>query len=133
MQYPDQDVPDGDAESVEFGAQPAREDYRRQDRKRVIGELLYKPAPGPSSPALLAAGAAAPPNRRARRTAAGDTGQATAFIYLRVSTREQARSGGGEEGYSIPVQRAAGLKKAEQLNAAVIGTYIDAGESAKTM
>ena len=51
---------------------------------------------------------------------------------MRVSTREQARTGGGDEGYSIPAQREAGQEKAQQLDAAVTGTYIDAGESAKT-
>jgi len=56
----------------------------------------------------------------------------SAFIYVRVSTREQARTGGGEEGYSIPAQRAAGLEKARQLGTIVTGVYIDAGESAKT-
>ncbi|MGI9003022.1 MAG: recombinase family protein [Pseudonocardia sp.] len=56
----------------------------------------------------------------------------SAFVYVRVSTREQARTGGGEEGYSIPAQRTASLDKAQQLGAVVTGVYIDAGESAKT-
>jgi len=56
----------------------------------------------------------------------------TAFLYARVSTREQARTGGGEEGYSLPAQREAGHAKAKQLDAAVTGIYIDAGESAKS-
>jgi site-specific DNA recombinase len=55
-----------------------------------------------------------------------------AFIYLRVSTKEQARTGGGAEGYSIPAQRGACHVKAAQLGAVIQGEYVDAGESAKT-
>ncbi|WP_410669900.1 recombinase family protein [Amycolatopsis sp. cmx-4-68] len=55
-----------------------------------------------------------------------------AFIYLRVSTKEQARTGGGAEGYSIPAQRIACLAKADQLGAVVHRIYIDAGESARS-
>ena len=60
--------------------------------------------------------------------------QLIAFSYLRVSTKEQARSGGGAEGYSIPAQRGACLTKAAQLGATIASEheYIDAGESAKT-
>lgn len=56
----------------------------------------------------------------------------TAFSYLRVSTKEQARTGGGAEGYSIPAQRSACLAKAAQLGAAVEREYVDAGESARS-
>ena len=56
----------------------------------------------------------------------------TAFLYLRVSTKEQARSGGGAEGYSIPAQRQAGYDKARSLSAVIAAEYVDAGESAKT-
>ena len=55
-----------------------------------------------------------------------------AFNYIRVSTREQARTGGGAEGYSIPAQRQAGQDKSKQLGAVITATYVDAGESAKT-
>src|SRR2546421_581566 len=37
-----------------------------------------------------------------------------AFSYLRVSTKEQAHTGGGVEGYSIPAQRDACQAKAAQ-------------------
>ena len=86
-------------------------------RSRLIGELR----------------SGEPPSRQITppTTSQSSTGL-TAFIYCRVSTREQARTGGGEEGYSIPAQREAGQEKARQLNAAVTGVYIDAGESAKT-
>ena len=56
----------------------------------------------------------------------------TAVIYLRVSTERQARRGGGSEGFSIPAQREACLRKAEDLGAEVVGEYLDAGESARS-
>jgi site-specific DNA recombinase len=55
-----------------------------------------------------------------------------AYIYLRVSTKEQARTGGGAEGYSIPAQRAACVAKAAELGAVIAGEYVDAGESARS-
>ncbi|MEX5718192.1 recombinase family protein [Geodermatophilus maliterrae] len=57
---------------------------------------------------------------------------ATAVLYLRVSTKEQAQRGGEAEGFSIPAQREACLKKAESLGAQVVGEFIDAGESARS-
>ncbi len=59
-------------------------------------------------------------------------GTGIAFIYLRVSTKEQARTGGGAEGYSIPAQREACYTKAQQLGATVHEEYVDAGESARS-
>ncbi len=56
----------------------------------------------------------------------------TAVIYLRVSTKDQATRGGEAEGFSIPAQRQACLRKAKELGAAVVGEFVDAGESAKT-
>jgi site-specific DNA recombinase len=58
--------------------------------------------------------------------------QATAVIYLRVSTKEQAEKGGEAEGYSIPAQREACRRKAASLQAAVIEEFPERGESAKT-
>jgi site-specific DNA recombinase len=55
-----------------------------------------------------------------------------AVIYLRVSTKEQAEMGGEAEGFSIPAQRAACLRKAESLGAVVDEEFVDRGESAKT-
>lgn len=57
---------------------------------------------------------------------------AIAFSYLRVSTKEQARTGGGVEGYSIPAQRDACLAKAAELGAVIDREYVDAGESARS-
>ena len=51
-----------------------------------------------------------------------------AVIYLRVSTRDQAKRGGETEGFSIPAQREACHRKAESLGAEVIEEFIDAGE-----
>jgi site-specific DNA recombinase len=60
------------------------------------------------------------------------TGQVRALIYVRVSTREQAEMGGEAEGFSIPAQRSACLRKAESLGATVEQEFVDRGESAKT-
>jgi site-specific DNA recombinase len=58
--------------------------------------------------------------------------RARALIYLRVSTKEQAEMGGEAEGFSIPAQRAACLRKAESIGSAVEEEFVDRGESAKT-
>ncbi len=55
-----------------------------------------------------------------------------AAIYIRVSTYEQATRNGEPEGYSIPYQREACLRRAQELGADVVAEYVDAGESAKT-
>jgi site-specific DNA recombinase len=57
---------------------------------------------------------------------------ATAAIYLRVSTKEQAERGGETEGFSIPAQREACKRKAASLNSVVVDEFVDRGESAKT-
>src|SRR6185369_18051285 len=61
-----------------------------------------------------------------------DQGPARALIYLRVSTKEQASTGGSAEGFSIPAQREACRRKAGSLGAVVIDEFIDAGESARS-
>ncbi len=55
-----------------------------------------------------------------------------AVSYLRVSTREQAERGGTEEGFSIPAQREANARKADELGARVVREFVDAGESARS-
>ena len=62
-------------------------------------------------------------------TRVGDT---TAVIYLRVSTREQARRGGEKEGYSIPAQRGACTRQVTELGATLEAEFVDAGASAKS-
>jgi site-specific DNA recombinase len=49
-----------------------------------------------------------------------------------VSTKEQAERGGEAEGFSLPAQRSATHRKAEQLGAEIVGEFVDRGESAKT-
>lgn len=49
------------------------------------------------------------------------------LIYLRVSTKEQAK-----EGYSIPAQREACLKYIRDKGWILVDEYVDRGESAKT-
>ena len=58
-------------------------------------------------------------------------GAALAVSYLRVSTKEQAEKGGTDEGFSIPAQREANRRKAEQLGATIVEEFTDAGESAR--
>lgn len=53
-------------------------------------------------------------------------------IYLRVSTKDQATRGGEAEGFSIPAQRDACLRKAEAIGAVVVAEFVDAGESARS-
>lgn len=55
-----------------------------------------------------------------------------AAIYLRVSSAKQAEVDYDPEGFSIPAQREACLRKAATLEAEVVAEYIDRGESAKT-
>jgi len=57
---------------------------------------------------------------------------ATAAIYVRVSTKEQAERDGDPEGYSIPAQREACKRKATALDAIVLDEFVDRGESART-
>ncbi len=61
--------------------------------------------------------------------AMGTAPSKTAITYLRVSTADQATRGGREEGFSIPAQREANIRKATSLDAVVIEEFVDAGES----
>lgn len=54
-----------------------------------------------------------------------------AVSYLRVSTKEQAERGGRDEGFSIPAQRDANMRKARELDAVIVEEFVDAGESAR--
>ena len=55
-----------------------------------------------------------------------------AVIYLRVSTKKQVNKAINPDGYSLPTQRDACLRKAGDLDADVAEVFIDRGESAKT-
>lgn len=82
--------------------------------------------------ARMAAAADRLPRQARRSTAQERRSSPIAFIYLRVSTKEQARRGGTAEGYSIPTQRSGCHAKADQLGATVVAEYVDAGESARS-
>lgn len=58
--------------------------------------------------------------------------QPTALLYLRVSTKDQARRDGEPEGLSIPAQRTACQRKAAALGATVVGEFVDACASARS-
>ena len=60
------------------------------------------------------------------------TGLKHAVIYLRVSTSEQADNDYNAEGFSIPAQRDACTRKAQQLGASVVAEFVDRGESARS-
>lgn len=102
--------------------------YRQQttDTRRRVVDVVRGGLSSDDQPAALAA-LERQPGRPAQVSDAND-----AVLYARVSTRDQARTGGGEEGYSIPYQREACRAKAEQLGAIVVDEYVDAGESAKS-
>ena len=55
-----------------------------------------------------------------------------AVIYLRVSTAGQVNTHRDGEGFSIPAQREACLRKIAELGAEFVGEYLDAGESARS-
>ncbi|MHB1762820.1 MAG: recombinase family protein [Acidimicrobiales bacterium] len=53
-------------------------------------------------------------------------------LYLRVSTREQAEKGEGEEGFSIPAQREACTRHIRDASWDLVDAYADRGESARS-
>jgi len=55
-----------------------------------------------------------------------------AVIYLRVSSPSQVNKGTDPEGYSIPAQRTACLRKAEAMGASVVDEYVDKAQSARS-
>jgi site-specific DNA recombinase len=57
----------------------------------------------------------------------------TAVLYLRVSTTSQVQTDYDPEGISIPAQRLACQRKAEQMGAEVVGEYVEPGRSATTI
>lgn len=63
---------------------------------------------------------------------APETATVKALVYLRVSTARQATKNGEAEGYSIPAQREACLRKARELGAEAIEEFVDAGASARS-
>jgi site-specific DNA recombinase len=57
----------------------------------------------------------------------------TAVLYLRVSTTSQVHTDYDPEGISIPAQRVACERKAEQMGVTVVGEYVEPGRSATTI
>ena len=57
----------------------------------------------------------------------------TAVLYLRVSTTSQVQTDHDPEGISIPAQRLACQRKAEQMGVTVIDEYVEPGKSATTI
>ncbi|MEU4768133.1 recombinase family protein [Actinosynnema sp. NPDC023794] len=55
-----------------------------------------------------------------------------AVIYLRVSTKRQAKKGYNPDGYSIPAQEMDCRAKAGELKVNVVAVFVDKGESART-
>ena len=54
------------------------------------------------------------------------------LIKRKKKTKEQATKGGRDEGFSIPAQRQANARKAEDLGARIVAEFVDAGESARS-
>ena len=57
----------------------------------------------------------------------------TAVLYLRVSTTSQVQTDYDPEGISIPSQRRACERKAEQIGATIVGEYVEPGRSGTTI
>jgi site-specific DNA recombinase len=57
---------------------------------------------------------------------------ATAVIYLRVSSQGQVNTAHDPEGYSIPAQRAAALRHAENLGASTVAEFVELGKTGTT-
>src|SRR5690606_5478856 len=74
---------------------------------------------------------AAGPKQTSEAAALPD-GKVPAISYLRVSTKDQATRNGLEEGLSIPAQRDAAQRKADQLNAVIVAEFSEPGDSGKT-
>jgi len=127
-QRADQDL---DTRSPKTEISIQRQARKKQLRHQVIAELKGDVAEHGSherqSSAALDAAAQRPNWGAQQQESTRDV--LVGFSYLRVSTKEQARVGGGAEGYSIPAQRSACHTKAQQLGAVIKREYVDAGES----
>ncbi len=74
--------------------------------------------------------AAVPPDPDANKETTEPVGRA--LLYIRVSSSQQADTDYDLEGFSIPAQREACLRKAAQLGVQVVDEFVDRGESART-
>jgi site-specific DNA recombinase len=69
----------------------------------------------------------------ARPPGAGAAATGRAVLYLRVSTPSQVKTDYDPEGLSIPAQREACERKAEQLGLSVVDEYVEPGRTARSM
>lgn len=93
---------------------------------------LTDPSSGIDLTALRALAAGTPPHPAASAGESQPEGLVPAVSYLRVSTKDQATRNGLDEGLSIPAQREAAQRKADQLGAVIVNEFIEPGESAKS-
>ena len=56
-----------------------------------------------------------------------------AISYIRVSTQEQAKRGGRDEGFSLPAQRDVITQKAHSLGALIVKEFVEPGNSGRTI
>ena len=59
----------------------------------------------------------------------GETGAKRAVIYLRVSSKMQLETDFDAEGFSLPAQRHACIRKAATMGAEVVAEFVEKGES----
>ncbi len=85
--------------------------------------LHLRPIDGPTSDDGLDEVTASPAPEKGTR----------AVVYLRVSSQGQVKTDYDPEGISLPAQRLACQKKADQLGLTVVGEYVEAGRSATEM
>jgi site-specific DNA recombinase len=72
-------------------------------------------------------------SKRVRNEVSGVQSPKRALLYLRVSTPAQVNTDYDPEGISIPAQREAGQRKAAELGAEVVDTYVEPGRTATSI
>ena len=72
-------------------------------------------------------------NRNVAQYASGQRRRKRAVLYLRVSTPGQVHTDYNPEGISIPAQREAGKRKAEQLDADIVREFVEPGRTATSI
>ncbi|MDQ1130408.1 recombinase family protein [Microbacterium sp. SORGH_AS_0888] len=119
--------PSYDADHQGVSADPGPVFPRKKERRSLyVGahtDLVQRLRDGetPTAAPILTPRAQALKSRRGR-----------AAVYARVSTEEQARMGGGQDGFSIPYQREACERYAREHDLEIVDVYIDPGKSGTT-
>lgn len=97
----------------------------------------FTAAPPPLTPIIVATGSDDPSVADTETTHLLDAVDAPpgsrAVVYLRVSSKGQVNTDYDPEGISIPAQRLACQRKAEQLGVSIVSEYIEPGRSATEM